>query len=242
MPVMKLPRMGGKVSELRDHFLRMTDRSPICPSSSTRVGVEKRSPRSRDARRVSWDIYDYVLAISRTPSLESCASPEPEELVMSAVLLYQEGDVLRLEAESNLRLRVSNPGPPLHPRVQALRESPLEPRYPWASDALGGEVRPSQLRPSAASSGCLDPRGRRTDSATLTSKFGRMEEVFGEYGALFTRGESLLVNGIKAELTPRDRTRAPPPPPPRRPGGGERHRMTPLPTPRRGGGSLDAEG
>ncbi|KAJ1470283.1 hypothetical protein T484DRAFT_1917892 [Baffinella frigidus] len=143
MPVMKLPRMGGKVSELRDHFLRMTDRSPICPSSSTRVGVEKRSPRSRDARRVSWDIYDYVLAISRTPSLESCASPEPEELVMSAVLLYQEGDVLRLEAE--------------------------------------------------------------TDSATLTSKFGRMEEVFGEYGALFTRGESLLVNGIKAELTPRGR-------------------------------------
>lgn len=194
------------------HSLVM-DRSTLCPCGSTRVGVEKCSPGSRDTRCVSWDIYDYVSTFSRTPTLESCASPEPDEPATSAVLLYLGGDALSVNAELTLRLRASYAGLPLHPRVQALRASPL--------DALRGE-----LQPSAASSSSLDSRGRRADSALLASK--SLEEAYRAYDA-FTRGERPRVDRIvcqrgepsgkndPADRSLRDRklpNLRPPPPPP----------------------------
>jgi len=125
----QLPRLASRVCELRDLLLR----SSFCSTGSTRVAHEKSSPGSK--RRVVWDPYEYVVTISRTPTLESCASLEPEESATIAVLLYRRllylgGDALSVEAESKLRLRAANPGPPLHPRVHALRgsESPRPPR------------------------------------------------------------------------------------------------------------------
>ena len=271
----------------RDHYPLMTERPNFSSSGSARVADEKSSPGSREERHVKWDIYEYVLTISRTPTLDASAPTEAGEAATSAVLLYGgdvlsvedmstlhlrasrvqalrgsplsalrgdlqryaassgtldskgrrtdsaarvegafgEHDVLSVEDVSTLRLRACNNNltparpqqPPRHPRVQALRGSPL--------DALRGE-----LQRYASSSGTLDSKGRRTDSAT------RVERAFGECESFFTRKHSLLVNDFKDQSS-RDRTRAPPPPPPMSPtrGGGERHLTTPPPPPRRRG-------
>ncbi|KAJ1478969.1 hypothetical protein T484DRAFT_1815969 [Baffinella frigidus] len=83
----RLPRLERR-RELRDHFPLKTDRASVCSTGPTLVADAKSYSDRRDAHHVSWDIYEYVLTISRTPSLQSCASPEPEEPATSAALLY----------------------------------------------------------------------------------------------------------------------------------------------------------
>ena len=159
----------------RDHYPLMTERPNFCSSGSVRVADEKSSPGSREERHVKWDIYEYVLTISRTPTLDASASTEAGEAATSAVLLYG-GDVLSVEDMSTLHLRAS--------RVQALRGSPLS--------ALRGD-----LQRYAASSGTLDSKGRRTNSAA------RVEGAFGEHDVLSVEDVSISrLHACNNNLTP----------------------------------------